>query len=111
MRKFTKTHNELQWLFPNCNNSNEQSANDFDNYEEMANDLLIAAHNDKEVFTKDDLIDAFMKGASVAQQHNIQNMLLVDESRKLYKKSNEKLVEENKKIHQMISLLTEQLKK
>lgn len=108
MRKFTKTHNELQWLFPNCNNSTEQSTNDFDNYEEMANDLLIAAHGDKEVFTKDDLIDAFMKGASVAQQHNIQNMLLLDESRKLYEKFNERLSEENKKLIQMISLLTKQ---
>lgn len=110
MRKFTKTHNEVQWLFPNYDNSIEKSNKDYETFESIANDLLIAAHGDNESFTKDDLIDAFMKGASVSQQTNVHTISMINESKKLYKEANDKLFEENKKLLQMINILTEQLK-
>lgn len=66
MRKFTKNHNELQWLFPICE-TEESASKMFDEVEEEANYYFEAAnHKDDETFSKDDMIDSFMKGYSVA---------------------------------------------
>ena len=46
MRKFTKEHNEIGWLFPS-----------------------VLPEDNPEEDSKDDMMDAFMKGCSVAQQH------------------------------------------
>lgn len=70
-RKFTKEHNDLGWLFPEVPNAyvyvpSGEAA--FDEFERHAENLFKNAHTDQETFTKADVIDAFMKGASVAQQ-------------------------------------------
>lgn len=68
-RKFTKEHNDLGWLFPEVPNAYVPSGEAaFDEFERHAEDLFESAHGDQETFTKADVIDAFMKGASVAQQ-------------------------------------------
>lgn len=68
-RKFSKEHNELDWLFPEVPNSFVSSGETaFDEFEKYAENLFKSAHGDQETFTKADVIDAFMKGASVAQQ-------------------------------------------
>ncbi len=71
MRNFTKQHNDITWLFPDIINQNNKEISEewFDVYENRANYLLnILEINESNNFTKDDLIDAFMKGASTAQQ-------------------------------------------
>ena len=68
MRKFTKEHNEIGWLFPSVL-PEDNPEEDFDTFEERGKILLEEAYQDKEAFTKDDMMDAFMKGCSVAQQH------------------------------------------
>ena len=66
MRKFTKEHNELLWLFPICKNE-EGASKMFDEVEEEANYYFeMAQHKDDDTFNKDDMIDSFMKGYSVA---------------------------------------------
>lgn len=69
MRKFTKKHNNINWLFPNPGQFDEKKSNwYFDTYEEMAEYLFSIAHPWENTFTKSDVIDAFMKGASCAHQ-------------------------------------------
>ena len=68
MRKFTKEHNEIGWLFPSVL-PEDNPEEDFDTFEERGKFLFEEAYQDKEAFTKDDMMDAFMKGCSVAQQH------------------------------------------
>lgn len=75
MRRFTKKHNDLTWLFPDIidEDNNELSEKWFDTYEKKANDLIeTIGIGDADSFSKDDLIDSFMKGASIAQQMLIQ---------------------------------------
>ena len=68
-RKFTKEHNELNWLFPEVPNAYASSGETaFNEFEKYAEDLFESAHGDQETFSKADVIDAFMKGASVAQR-------------------------------------------
>lgn len=68
-RKFTKEHNKLDWLFPEVPNAYVSSGEPaFNEFEKYAENLFKSAHGDQETFTKADVIDAFMKGASVAQQ-------------------------------------------
>ena len=69
MRRFTKEHNDLNWLFPdptNYTNDKLISESWFDTYEDLSLDLLKTCYGEQETFTKDDMIDAFMKGASEA---------------------------------------------
>ncbi len=65
MRKFTKTHNDLKWLFPIAKTKKE--AEEVFNYvEEQAKGLAdIAGVNDAD---KDLAIDCFMKGYSYCMQ-------------------------------------------
>ena len=68
-RKFTKEHNDLDWLFPEVPNAYAPFGEPaFDEFEKHAENLFESAHGDQETFTKADVIDAFMKGASLAQQ-------------------------------------------
>lgn len=68
MRKFTKTHNDLKWLFPIA--KTKQEAEKVFNYvEEQAKDLAdIAGVNEAD---KDLAIDCFMKGYSYCMQLEI----------------------------------------
>lgn len=69
MRRFTKTHNDITWLFPAMEKKSEEtSENWFDTYEHLGLSLLESAYPNQESFTKDDMMDAFMKGCSEGQQ-------------------------------------------
>lgn len=80
MRKFTKEHNSLSWLYPDILNDNKNIKRSgeerFDEYEKYANYLFSVCYEDKETFSKDDIIDAFMKGTSVAHQTMISDFNL-----------------------------------
>lgn len=68
MRKFTKEHNKLLWLFSICE-TEEAASKMFDNVEETAVYYFEnACYKDDDTFNKDDMIDSFMKGYSVATQ-------------------------------------------
>ncbi len=67
MRKFTKEHNDLKWLFPTTRDVNEASSL-FDEVEGMGETLLELCYGEQETFTRDDIMDAFMKGYSEACQ-------------------------------------------
>lgn len=67
MRTFTKTHNELAWLFPKVTKYHNPEQT-FDEFEQIGQDLLEDAYDEQETFTRDDMMDAFMKGASVMNQ-------------------------------------------
>ncbi len=73
MRHFTKTHNDLKWLFPIAKTKAE--ANEVFNYvEENAKNLADSAgitDNDQ----RDLAIDAFMKGYSYALQMETPNLI------------------------------------
>ena len=62
MRKFTKTHNNLEWLFPSPENpSLKESESYFDMYEYQAYNLFEIAHPQLHgTFSKDDVIDALI---------------------------------------------------
>ena len=64
-RKFTKTHNDLKWLFPVAENDKE-AEKIFDSAEEQAKSLLSLAGVKKK--DEDLAIDCFMKGYSNALQ-------------------------------------------
>lgn len=69
MRRFTKTHNDITWLFPAIEKKSEEtSENWFDTYEHLGQSLLESAYPNQDTFTKDDMMDAFMKGCSEGQQ-------------------------------------------
>lgn len=68
MRKFTKTHNDLKWLFPIAKTQKEASKV-FDYVEENAQELCHAANIPEK--SRDLAIDAFMKGYSYALQLEI----------------------------------------
>lgn len=86
-RKFTKEHNDLDWLFPEVLNAHVSSGETaFDEFEKYAENLLKSAYGDQETFTKADVIDAFMKGASVAQQligYGVCQYLLINKNKQL----------------------------
>lgn len=65
MRHFTKTHNELKWLFPVADTEKE-AEEIFDSAEEQAKSLLSLAGVKKK--DEDLAIDCFMKGYSNALQ-------------------------------------------
>jgi hypothetical protein len=65
MRHFTKTHNELKWLFPVADTEKE-AEEIFESAEEQAKSLLSLAGVKKE--DEDLAIDCFMKGYSNALQ-------------------------------------------
>ena len=65
MRHFTKTHNDLKWLFPVADTEKE-AEEIFESAEEQAKSLLSLAGVKKE--DKDLAIDCFMKGYSNALQ-------------------------------------------
>lgn len=68
MRKFTKTHNDLKWLFPVAKTKKE-AEKVFNYVEEQAKDLAdIAGVNEAD---KDFAIDCFMKGYSYCMQLEI----------------------------------------
>lgn len=73
MRHFTRTHNDLKWLFPIAKTKAE--ANEVFNYvEENAKNLADSAGiEDKE--QRDLAIDAFMKGYSYALQLETPNLI------------------------------------
>lgn len=48
--------------------SEETSENWFDTYEHLGQSLLESAYPNQDTFTKDDMMDAFMKGCSEGQQ-------------------------------------------
>lgn len=105
MRKFTKSHNDIQWLFPNMEQSNKSSEQYFDMYESIAEELFKLAHQNKTTFTKDDVIDAFMKGASIAHSRMINVA-------SIYKTSNDELkrkLEQDKKQLDSLYKLIEDL--
>ena len=64
-RKFTKTHNDLKWLFPVAE-TNEEAEKIFNSAEEQAKSLLSLAGVKKK--DEDLAIDCFMKGYSNALQ-------------------------------------------
>lgn len=64
-RKFTKTHNELKWLFPVAD-TDEEAEKIFNSAEEQAKSLLSLAGVKKK--DEDLAIDCFMKGYSNALQ-------------------------------------------
>lgn len=99
MRKFTKEHNDIGWLFPYPSSNSLDDANAwFDFYELTAKELADYAYNGQETYTLDDVIDAFMKGASVAHQRLndcystivVMNNYLNQENKELLKKIYEK---------------------
>jgi len=63
MRKFTKEHNDINWLFPKTTKY-YTSERMFDELETRGEDLLSGCFGDKKTFTRDEMMDAFMKGAS-----------------------------------------------
>lgn len=69
MRHFTKTHNDLKWLFPVADTEKE-AEEIFENAEEQAKSLLSLAGVKKE--DEDLAIDCFMKGYSNALQMETQ---------------------------------------
>lgn len=72
MRHFTKTHNDLKWLFPIAKTKKEASEV-FDYVEENAKHLVESAGIDDK--DKDLAIDAFMKGYSYALQMETPNLI------------------------------------
>jgi hypothetical protein len=72
MRKFTKTHNNLKWIFPIAKNKKE--AEDIFNYVEE-NAKILSEHACISDKNKDLAIDCFMKGYSVALQLEAGNLI------------------------------------
>jgi hypothetical protein len=68
MRHFTKTHNDLKWLFPVAETEKE-AEKIFDSAETQAKDLLSLAGVKKK--DEDLAIDCFMKGYSYALQMEV----------------------------------------
>lgn len=67
MRRFTKEHNELDWLFPLADNL-ESASKLFNEIEDEAKYKLEICYDDQTEFTADDMIDSFMKGYSICMQ-------------------------------------------
>lgn len=106
MRKFTKEHNDLVWLFPTLNKDKIESENYFDYYELMANLLYKKAHNNNETLTKDDVIDGFMKGASTAHSRLLNSIEYLNGHYEILKKEVELLRKQNKQLMELIFKLT-----
>lgn len=79
MRHFTKQHNDINWLFPVLKSPYSATSEYwFDEYEKLGQNLLEFAYPNQESFTKDDMMDAFMKGCSEAQQFSVSEFARVD---------------------------------
>ena len=72
MRKFTKTHNELKWLFPICK-TDKEAEEKFDEVEELGK--YIASHTSIDEKDQDLALDCFMKGYSEALQMESQALV------------------------------------
>lgn len=72
MRHFTKTHNDLKWLFPVAKTKKEAEQK-FEDVEEQAKYLAETAGIDEK--DKDLAIDCFMKGYSQALQLESDNII------------------------------------
>lgn len=72
MRKFTKEHNEIGWLFPSVL-PEDNPEEDFNTFEERGKFLFEEAYQDKEAFTKDDMMDAFGQTACLKNRLRITN--------------------------------------
>ena len=77
MRKFTKTHNDLDFLFPDIKESGDFW---FDHWEKIVEYKFESAHHSQNTFSKDDIIDAFMKGASESQRTLILHAINAEQS-------------------------------
>lgn len=106
MRKFTKTHNNLEWLFPSPENpSLKESESYFDMYESRAYNLFEIAHPQLHgTFSKDDVIDAFMKGASEAHNKMVNYACMYMQTNKTLKDTIER---QNKQIESLYKLIEE----
>ena len=71
-RKFTKTHNDLKWLFPIAK-TDKEAEEKFEDVEEQAKYLAEMASVEKK--NKDLAIDCFMKGYSQALQLEIPRVI------------------------------------
>lgn len=85
MRKLTKANEDITELFPDLTDENnpQVSAKWFDIYDRIAQNQI--ANIDKKQFTKDDILDAFMYGASTAHKEILNFYFLKLESLKYYK--------------------------
>lgn len=72
MRNFTKTHNDLKWLFPVAE-TDKEAEEKFEDVEEQAKYLAEMAGVDEK--DKDLAIDCFMKGYSQALQLEFDNII------------------------------------
>lgn len=106
MRKFTKTHNNLEWLFPTIENPSEkESESYFDMYESQAYDLFDKAYPyNQNNFTKDDIIDAFMKGASEAHNKMVNYACMYIQTNKTLKDTIDR---QNRQIETLCKLIEE----
>ena len=106
MRKFTKEHNDLDWLFPVLDKDShwERPEDTYDKYEDIGFNLLQAAHGQHGsprdfLYNTDDLMDAFMKGASVARQYT-----LTDIENKIECEVNKRLLEKSKNVEEQLKI-------
>ena len=72
MRHFTKTHNDLKWLFPVAE-TDKEAEEKFEDVEEQAKYLADMAGVDEK--DKDLAIDCFMKGYSQALQLEFDSII------------------------------------
>lgn len=99
MRKFTKDHNDLGWLFPNLGGKNIRESEEwFDFYEELAKKLYNKTHKNNDNLTEDDIIDSFMKGASIAHQQLVEDKRTYEGIISSLKKQISFLEKENNKL-------------
>ena len=102
MRKFTKEHNDLDFLFPDIKESGEWW---FDYWEKNAERLFNLCHTTETTFTKDDLIDAFMKGASESQRTLILRAINAQQFAERLMQENQRLLAQNDRLmHSLIEL-------
>lgn len=92
MRKFTKEHNELDFLFPDIKESGEYW---FEHWEKVAEYRFEHAHQNETEFVKDDIIDVFMKGASEAQRTLILRAINTEQFA-------ERMMEENQRLEKQL---------
>lgn len=113
MRKFTKTHNNLEWLFPSPENpSLKESESYFDMYEYQAYNLFEIAHPQLHcTFSKDDVIDAFMKGASEAHNKMVNYVYMQIQNNKTLKDTIERQNRQIETLYKMIEDLSAHYKK
>lgn len=112
MRRFTKDHNDVHWLFPN-QKTKEDANKVFDEVEGYAQHLLQLGYGNQEAFTRDDMIDAFMKGYSYACQLEGFNVMQLENLYDGLKTTVDLLMKENdnlcKELTKAEELITNQM--